>query len=187
MSDGEHAATSGRWIQKEVIGPDGCPILHRWTIWPWGEAKHENHDVRFKLLLHHFLPNADDRAVHDHPRPFLTVVLKGGYDDMQPCRACDGLGIHEYGSLPDDYGPTTETEICLRCNGTKVELREQMRAGMVRHRPAEHKHRTKVLSSGCWTVVVMGPIQRKWGFWVGRDWLPWRVFEQKFGHGMRCD
>jgi hypothetical protein len=57
----------------EVIGPPDCPILHRWTL---------ASVLGRKLLLHHFQPNADDRAEHDHPSPFWTLVLRGYYDDI---------------------------------------------------------------------------------------------------------
>lgn len=152
----------------EVIGPPECPILHRWTL-----VKLRGR----KLMLHHFLPNADDRAVHDHPASFVTVVLRGYYDDMRPCGypGCDGDGI----MLPDDWP-------CPRCRGTGVELNERMRPGMVRFRPATHRHRTKVGPRGCWTVVFMGPKRRRWGFWKDGRWYFWRDHELLFGVGMRC-
>jgi hypothetical protein len=34
--------------------------------------------------VHHWLSNDDDRAVHDHPWWFLTLVVKGGYTDSGP-------------------------------------------------------------------------------------------------------
>lgn len=74
-----------RWLPNtEVIGPAECPILHRWTLVPWGERT-------------------------------------------------DGPG------------------------------------------------------RGCWTVVIMGPLQRQWGFWRAGEWPWWRDYERKYGFGMRCD
>jgi hypothetical protein len=59
-------------IDWEVIGPPDCPLMYRRTLvgnrW-------------FKILWHRFVPNATDEALHDHPRSFVTVVLRGGYDD----------------------------------------------------------------------------------------------------------
>lgn len=62
----------GGW---EVIGPEACPLMFRKTLLAcrW-----------FKLLLHCFVPNASDEAHHDHPRSFLTLVVRGGYDDVTP-------------------------------------------------------------------------------------------------------
>jgi hypothetical protein len=62
----------GPW---ELIGPADCPIMWRRTLIA----------NRFgKVLLHRFMPNASDRDPHDHPSSFLTFVLRGGYDDVQP-------------------------------------------------------------------------------------------------------
>jgi hypothetical protein len=143
---GEPAPKTGRWLPREEIGPPECPIMHRWTLL----------STRFgKLMLHHFLPNADDRAEHDHPASFLTIVLRGGYVDYAEGRANDRL-----------------------------------RVGSVRFRSAEHRHRTHVSPRGCWTIVLMGPKRREWGFWAHylgqRRWLPWRDHEHIFGFGMRC-
>jgi hypothetical protein len=68
-------------MERMTIGPPECPIMKRLTI-----VRHR----RFgSLRLHLFMPNADDRDVHDHPWPFLTLVVSGWYDDMKN----DGEGI----------------------------------------------------------------------------------------------
>lgn len=147
-------------LSPEVIGPPECPILHRWTL-----VKVRGR----KLMLHHFLPNADDRDVHDHPSPFITIVLRGGYTDLVPCPAelC-GSGI------------------CL-CAGTGLLVGDRMKAGMLRRRSATHAHRTKVGPNGCWTLVLMGLKSRSWGFWREGRWWSWADYTERFGHGMRCD
>lgn len=76
-----------RWLRSpEIIGDPACPIMRRWTI----VGEHSGKDrgrLDFKLMVHHFLPNADDRDMHDHPRPFVTLVLRGAYQD----RTDDGV------------------------------------------------------------------------------------------------
>jgi len=169
-------------IAREVIGPPECPILHRWTL--IGEQRHGDETARparVKVMLHHFLPNADDRACHDHPRPFVTIVLRGDYDDMKPCPSCDGRGTR-----PEHGAWGGRTRACGRCGAAGVVLRERMRAGVIRYRPARHVHRTKVGPRGCWTIVIMGPLQQDWGFFRDGVKWPWREFERRFGHGMRC-
>ena len=161
---GQPARQTGRLIKRETIGPPECPILTRWTLLSTRLGK---------LMLHRFHPNADDRAVHDHPAPFWTFVLRGFYDDMRPCEICLGEGFELGGS-------------CDRCSGLGVVLNEQMSAGTLRFRPAVHPHRTRVGPEGCWTIVLMGPKVREWGFWRGPQWLPWREHERRFGFGMRC-
>ncbi len=40
---------------------------------------------------------------------------------------------------------------------------------------------------GCWTLVLMGPVRRRWGFWRDGRWWFWRDYERVFGFGMRCE
>lgn len=62
-----------------------------------------------------------------------------------------------------------------------------LRPGSVRYRPATHAHVTYVGSRGCWTVVLMGPKRREWGFWRAGRWWQWRDYEREFGMAMRCE
>lgn len=69
----------GKW---ELIGPTDCPIMWRRTVASGRLGK---------LLVHRFMPNAADKDCHDHPRDFLTIVLRGGYDDVNPYGFVDRL------------------------------------------------------------------------------------------------
>jgi hypothetical protein len=167
---GKPARVTGRWpIKRERIGPPACLVMHRWTLLR----------VRGrKLMVHHFLPGSEDMSVHDHPSPFWTLVLRGGYDDIALCPLCHGRG-RPYAAL--DHEPD-----CRRCDGAGEVLGDRMRAGMLRHRAALHSHRTRTLRAGAWTLVLMGRKERPWGFWnVGR-WWPWADHERAFGMAMRC-
>lgn len=57
----------------EHIGPPQCPILNRWTLL---------NTRGWKVMVHHFLPNTEDRPLHDHPWSFFTFVLWGSYEDI---------------------------------------------------------------------------------------------------------
>src|SRR5262245_10176215 len=176
-TEGRKPPTTGL-LRREVIGPPDCPILIRWTVLGWNSWP-------FKLLVHRFLPNADDRDAHDHPRGCWTLVLRGGYDDDVPCPWCgDGkLRIRRWTAAEGD------TDRCGRCDtpgGGGLVPGDRMRPGMIRWRPATYRHRTRVLPTGAWTIVLMGPFRRPWGFWRDGRWWPWRVYERHFGFGMRC-
>jgi hypothetical protein len=160
-----------RWPEKEVIGPPDCPLMHRWTFINGGPKS-------VKLMVHHFLPNADDRDVHDHPRAFYTFVVRGHYDDMEPC---------PYDRSGANHGDLGGGWICRICDGRNVVLNERMKPGMLRLRPAAHRHRTKVGPRGCWTIVLMGPLVRDWGFWRRGKWWLWKNYENEFGFAMRCE
>lgn len=45
--------------------------------------------------------------------------------------------------------------------------KDVLRAGSLRYRPATHRHTVKILQPGTWTLVLSGPVIRRWGFWVG--------------------
>jgi hypothetical protein len=127
-----------------------------------------------KLMVHHFLPNVEERDFHDHPRSFWTFVLRGRYFDLVPCRRCaaDRVGYaHPH---------------CPRCFGRGVELGETMTAGIFRFRAATHRHITQAGREGAWTLVWMLPLERKWGFWHNGEFLPWRAYKKRFGFGMQC-
>lgn len=104
---GEKAHVTGGW---EIIGPTACPILARKTL---VEAK------RFKVLWHVFLPDASDHDCHDHPRPFITIALRGGYDDVQPDGTVDRVRAPAVRYRPASHahitrvGPLGCTTLCL--------------------------------------------------------------------------
>lgn len=61
-----------------VIGmnnPDG-PYMFRWYLIP------RNHYLN--LYLHKFLRDDDDRALHDHPWWFVSIIIHGRYSEIIP-------------------------------------------------------------------------------------------------------
>lgn len=111
------------WFEyKRELGLAECPFLQRTML-----------DLRlFSIRLHHFRSSDDDRALHDHPWWFFTLILKGGYTDVS------------------DTGDTV------------------MKRGHLYFRKAHHRHTVQVNPGGVWTLCLMGPKSRTWGFWVDR-------------------
>jgi hypothetical protein len=146
-----------RLVVGDRIGPEDCPYLRRWFVQtPVGTAR-----------IHLFMRSDDDRALHDHPWSFTTLVLRGGYVDVTECPPCEGNGrVGGAGTWPD----------CGACGGSG-ERRERLRPGMMRHRPALHRHRVECIpGQTSLTLVVSGPKVRTWGFWPGGRFVPWRKF-----------
>lgn len=144
-----------RRVGVEVIGQEACPMMLRWTFLDLGFVR---------AMIHYFPPEVSDRDPHDHPRSFLTFVLRGRYVDTS----------WEKVDLPDqEYMATIE----------------MVYAGRVIYRPAKHLHIVETDQVGCWTLVVMGPLQREWGFvrLNTMDWWPWGKYIQRFGGVIRCD
>jgi hypothetical protein len=59
---------------REKLGRPECPYMERWAI----------NFYFFSLRIHHWFSSDDNRAFHDHPNSFLTVVLSGSYTDVNP-------------------------------------------------------------------------------------------------------
>lgn len=62
-----------------VIGGPESPYLLRWYLVP--------RNRRFNLYLHKFLRSDDDRALHDHPWWFWSLLLRGQYLEHTPTGA----------------------------------------------------------------------------------------------------
>lgn len=60
-------------LRAMEIGNPECPILNRYTL---------SIPKVGKLRLHRFYPNTTDRDYHDHPWPFVTLVIQGSYTDV---------------------------------------------------------------------------------------------------------
>lgn len=62
-----------RLFARKVIGGDANPLLIRWIL------------VRVPFLgiyLHKLCRSDHERALHDHPWSFVSVVLRGGYHEI---------------------------------------------------------------------------------------------------------
>lgn len=122
-----------------------------------------------KMMIHHFPPNVTDRDPHDHPRPFVTFVLNGRYFDTEWEKLDPPLDL--------GHGDLQHYMISI----------EELRAGAVRYRPAEHMHITETDNAGAWTLVVMGPEERQWGFLRNDTWWPFKNYINRFGGVIRCE
>lgn len=173
---GQPARQQGKW---EMIGPPGCPLMFRRTLLAGRLGK---------LLVHRFVPGATDKDPHDHPRPFLTIVLRGGYGDFALCATCRSSAVRGWllGDPSDDWRRAQPMRLCPDCGGSEQRV-DRLRAPALRFRCAEHAHVTEVHPDGALTLVIMGPLRRDWGFWREGRWWPWRSYERRFGLGFRCE
>jgi hypothetical protein len=122
-----------RWGER--LGDPICPYLRRWVIEIFG----------FAVRLHHWYSSDDSRAPHDHPYSIVTVVLKGGYDDVVYRRA------------GKDWALDRETISKIR-----------RRPGSIQRWSPLHTHYVDVHPGGCWTLIFTGRRVRNWGFWTAR-------------------
>lgn len=129
------------------------PYVHVWRLTtPWGS-----------LRLHKWVDSDDQRAHHDHPWPFYTLVLKGRYYDVTH---------HE----------ATEWERKMNEGRKSVLKTELMKPGTLRYRPALHTHTVLLASPSCWTLVLTGPRVRPFGFRLPTgDWLHAEKYLKRYG------
>ena len=99
----------------------------------------------FNVYIHKFL-KGDPDDVHDHPWPYATFILSGGYYEWIP-----------------QFNP----------DGTKsCEIRKWRGPGHFRICKPESYHRVE-LKPGvtAWTLFMPGPHKRQWGFLVDNKWI----------------
>jgi hypothetical protein len=99
----------------------------------------------FNIFLHKFL-KSDPDDVHDHPWPYATLILKGGYYEWTPIFDGDGKKIAETCTW---RGPG-HFRICSATSYHRIELDPNVTA---------------------WTMFMPGTQKREWGFLVNNKWV----------------
>lgn len=99
----------------------------------------------FNVFLHKFL-KSDPDDLHDHPWPYATMILKGGYWEWVP-----------------QFNP----------KGDKIgEIAKWRAPGHIRICTAKSFHRIELDPAvTCWTLFMPGPQQREWGFMRKGEWI----------------
>lgn len=124
---------SGR--PHQVIGGEqGDPYMLRWYVFPkvpW-----------FRVYVHKFLRSDEDRALHDHPWAFVSLILRGRYVE----HTADGATL-------------------------RLPFTVAYRAARTRHRVQLYRNEVTGREDPCWTLIVTGPKVREWGFWCQQTLL----------------
>jgi len=100
----------------------------------------------FNIFIHKFL-KGDPSDPHDHPWPYATLILSGGYREWIPQFNKQGIKIGEisYWRGPGHF------RICSPNSYHRIELEEGITP---------------------WTLFMPGPQVREWGFWASNKWVP---------------
>lgn len=128
--------------RKRIIMDRQCnePYLERYYLF-----LKERKWFPFNVFLHKFL-KGDPDDVHDHPWPYATLILKGGYYEWTPQFNSNGEMI---GQFRHWRGPG-HFRICRPTSYHRIELKEGVTA---------------------WTLFMPGPQIREWGFLVRNKWI----------------
>jgi hypothetical protein len=121
------------------------PYLERYYLF-----LRERERFPFNVFLHKFL-KSDPDDVHDHPWPYATVILKGGYWEWIPHFDTVGRKTGEYQVW---RGP-----------------------GHFRISKANSFHRIELDPDiTAWTLFMPGRKCRDWGFMVKNQWIQWEQY-----------
>jgi hypothetical protein len=124
---------------------DGEPYLERYYVF-----LRDRNSFPFNIFVHKFL-KSDPDDVHDHPWPFATLILRGGYWEWRP----------QFNARGEKNG-----EIAKWCG-----------PGSFRTAQASTYHRIELDPDiTCWTLFMPGAKQRDWGFLVKNKWVQWEQY-----------
>lgn len=131
------------WLSGEPHFIIGQRYLLRWYVIP--------RNPWLNVYLHKFLHDDEDRALHDHPWWFVSVMLWGSYNEY-----VQG-GIDEHPLIA-----RTSPSVAFRpaTHAHRVVLLRDVKQNPI----------------PCWTLVVTGRVVRDWGFLCPQGWRHWKVF-----------
>lgn len=132
--------------------------MHRWWLIPYrSKSKDSRSDgvgcvsifrrpltwffQQFDIAMRiHEIHESDPEVMHDHPWPYLTIILKGSYIEQTPDYDSSGIFLRwRY----TEYGP-----------------------GSILWRSHKAQHRLLVTLGTCTTLFITGKYRQKWGFYL---------------------
>lgn len=145
MSTTSYKPTNRDWLRRllsgkphQTIGGGDNPYLRRWYVIP--------RNPLLNVYVHNFQRSDDDRALHDHPWWFVSLMMWGSYTEVT-----DGARARR-----------TAPEPWRLFFGDRP----------IVYRPATWRHRVELIGHGwspreipCWTLIITGRRSRTWGFW----------------------
>lgn len=145
-----------RYVLPAILGvPDvdiGPGYMDRWWLrYPHVKDK-EDRDrlgLRIAAYLHRIKKSDDNRALHDHPWWNISILLVGNYIEHVPV---------------DPSNPAGPSKSIVRAQGSVV-----IRSGKM-------AHRLEVGASPVWSLFIIGPRVREWGFHCPNGWKSWKEF-----------
>lgn len=144
---------------------DGCkdprPLMTRWRILstPW-----------FHVKLHKFHRSDEDRELHDHPWAFVSLILWGGYTEVRPPIEVRRMLLDEQHGIEHGWRASIDDVERIRYG-----------PGSVLIRPARWTHRIELTKNASYSLVIVFPKVREWGFHCIGGWTDWRIFHGAAG------
>lgn len=143
-----------RFYRSDIMFEGDC-YMERWILrTPWGDMR-----------LHHILRSDNDRALHDHPFDFTSIMLWGSYREWLETETERESPV----SVQVLFNGIAADHTTLSCEEGTWHY-----APCILRRKAETLHRLE-LTAPVWTLVFTEPIRRTWGFktllhgWIAGD------------------
>ena len=142
-----------RWVWRalDLVGPRGRFLRRRGLDLPL-----------FGVYVHDIEQPDPGLDLHDHPWPFVTIVVRGGYSEeyAHTRDASAWAGIAE--ELDESHGPAG-----LHPRG----LVRTWRRGSIHRIRMTEAHRIIVADPGTRTILLRGRKTRGWGFYLPIGWI----------------
>lgn len=153
---------------------------------------HNADESNWAARVHNVKRSDHDRALHDHPWFNISWLLKGGYWEIKPGRFQQAVEAR-FIDAADEF-LSAHNFIHLHAGGTAT--RAQLRAyrsmgiywrgpGALVFRKPTTLHRL-VLPEGkdAWSLFIMGPKKRDWGFQTPEGWVHADVYRAALGRAV---
>ena len=124
--------------RRLMLSHQGRVFLDRWGL----ECRW------FGVFVHHIAGPDPGVDLHDHPWPFVSLVVRGSYLE----------------EVADARNPRSTT---LFGRGR----------WSVHRMPLTRAHRITLAKQGTWTLVLRGRKQRSWGFYQPEGFVDWRAYD----------
>jgi len=156
------------------VGGRTNPYLLRWCLLPKDKYP-------INVFLHRVVRDDDDRALHDHPWWFVSIIMVGGYLEMTPREPGILLGA----TIPTIAAILRADSVIGVTNRYQRALKDLVSAecppGSILFRRAIHPHRLMLrrpahLGGESWSLVITGRPWRRWGFYCPSGWRDAREF-----------
>lgn len=157
--------------REEINGAGRCPTyLIRWTLFQ--PRRPRGFWRGFGIYVHKFVGDDWSLDLHDHPKRFISIGLKGSYREWTPASM----------TTQDVYSSANGTEIAsgpVKPFGFGEAMSARVfQAPWLRSFPANHVHRIELLGDRrpCWTLVIVLTHTREWGFWHRGAFIHWKQY-----------
>lgn len=166
------------WRKLDLVH-DGRPFLRRRGFDLFGD--------RIGIYLHHIAGADPGLDLHDHPWPFVALVLWGGYyedfDDVRhAARAsatAEHLAVMHAARVAADQR-SSAAERSRAASRTPAPARGQLRTwarGSIHVVDLGTAHRIIAAEPRTYTLVIRLPKRRDWGFYERGRWTWWRHYD----------